>query len=304
MPNRKPSPKPKATSDSAAREEYADAPTMVAELVACDAYHPARLVRRGLWRNMGHWLARAALVGGGSMLVIGLTGPFGVVLAAGLVVPYATVTSVGTHLDQFRGDRALRIRDQVDRWWGPAAQLWPIAFVYLLLGVAFTILANLPGTDAGPQVVAFLGIAFVALAWTESVAFRVLRGGALPDAVGVGIQLAGRRISSYPWNLVRSLTLRRVPPGERFLLHVWMTNVIWTFLSGVIAWVMVVGACEWLGFTRGPGEGVLLLAFLAAGTAAWHSFEAGVGVWVHHYLAYLAEKRGQILAARQALAEE
>ena len=299
-----PSTKAKSPEDSAAREEYADAAAMVAELMACDAYSPTKLVRRGLWRHMGHWFARAALLGGGSGLLIGLTGPFGVVVLAGLVVPYATVASVGSHLDQFRGDRPMRLGVQLERWWTPAARLWPVAFVYLLLCMAFGILASMHRADVGARLVAAGGIAFVALAWTESVAFQVLRGGELPDAVGAGIQRAGRRLARYPAHLLRHLTFRGREPGEGHLLTTWCSTGLWTVMSGLIAWLMIAGLAE---AALGPflQSGLVELAlYLAAGTAAWHSFEAGVGTWVHHYLAHMAEERGLVSAARSALEEE
>lgn len=296
-------PKAKGDRDSAGREEYADAPAMVAELIACDAYHPTRMIRRGHWQNLGHWLARAALVGAGSMALVGLTGPLGVVVVAGLVMPFAVVIAMCSHLDQFRGDRPLRLADQLDRWWMPAAQLWPVAFVYLLLAAAFVILANMNRVDVAAKLIAFGGIGFLGLAWTEAVAFRVLHHGELPDAVGAGIQQAGRRLARYPLDFLRSFTFRRIPAGERQLLITWIRAGVGSLLWGVVLWHAVVFGAEVGLDLPQPGPAVEFLAYLVAGAGGWHSFEAGVGVWVHHYLAYLAEQRGLVAEARKALAE-
>lgn len=297
----KPAPlKVKAAPDSAAREEYADAPSIVAELVAQDAYRPGRLVRRGLWQNLGHWTARALLFGGGSMLLIGLTGPFGVTVAAGLILPFAGVLAMGSHLDQFRGDRTLRLGDQMARWWLTAAELWPVSFVYLLMAAAFGILANMNRIDWAAQAVALGGVAFLALAWTESLAHRILRHGETPDAVGAGIQRAGRRITRSPMHVLQSFSFSRTPPGESWLLSSWMSGIVNTALMAILA-----GA---LALALGPDghrlNATIFLAFLAAGVVGWQTFEMCVGIWVHHYLAYLAEERGLLAEARRALAAE
>jgi hypothetical protein len=297
----KPTDKGKPAADSAAREEYADAPSLVAELIACDAYHPRQLVRRGHWQNVWHWLTRAALVGGGSMALVGLTGPFGVVVMAGLILPYASVLTMGSHLDQFRGDRVLRVGDQVDRWGLTAAQMWPVAFVYLLLSIAFMILAIMNRTDDAARLVALGGVAFLGLAWTESVAYRVLHHGEVADAVGVGLHQAGRRLSTYPMEVLRGLTFRRKDTGEGQLLSTWLRTGLGSLLWGLLIWNLVYfGSAGPAGL---PSVAAEFLAFVVAGAATWHNFEAGAGIWVHHYLAYMAERRGLVAAARKALAE-
>ena len=283
--------KAKAVPDSAAAEELADAPTLVAQLMASGGYRPARLVRAGLWENRGFWWLRAVVVGIGTVGTLFLTSVVSLPIL-GLLFPILVATSLGAHLDQLRSDRPLTTTDQLQRWTGIGVELLPVALLYAILAGLVLLTAATLGQGRLSVLVAVGSLGYLGLAWTGAISHRVLAGGELLHAFRVGLRDAWHAVVRTPEMLGYLVRFRSPPPGARHLVDTWCLTLVATYLvlgfglSTALYPVFMVG---------GPGPMSPLLPLLAGAgvvAATWLTFEVGVGRWVHHYLAYLAEARG------------
>jgi hypothetical protein len=267
----------------------------VAELVAGDVFDPARLVRQGMWRNLAHWWARAALVGCSASALLMGAGPIGLLVLA-LLTPSMLAATVGTHLDQFREDRPLVLREQLERWSRHGAELWPVFLLYLMAGALVIALASPLGVPGG--YLALAGLGFLGLAWSGSMGHRILAGGEVLYSFRVGLRDAIRWSLQVPVGLLRLVTWRGSTPSGLCLVSNFLLTAFASYLAMAIGFSLVFYPLVFGTLVHGPLPATLALA--VGLTLGWHTFEAGVGRWVHYYLAFLAEERGLLAEAPEA----
>jgi hypothetical protein len=267
----------------------------VAELVAADVFEPGSLVRQGMWRNLSHWWARAALVGGTASVLLKSAGPIGALVLA-MLAPSLLATTVGTHLDQFREDRPLVLREQLGRWSRHGAELWPVFLLYLMAGAVVIALASPLGIAGG--YLALAGLAFLGLAWSGSMGHRLLAGGDVLYSFRVGLRDAGRWVLQVPVGVLRLVTWRGPTPSGVCLVSNFLLTAFASYLAMAVGFSFIFYPLVFGAFVHGPLPATIALA--TGLTLGWHTFEAGVGRWVYHYLAFLAEERGLLTEAPEA----
>lgn len=260
--------------------------------MATDTFFPSQMVRSGHWHHLGHWVARSTLVGGATAAAITATGPLAL-LMLGLLLPLGIVASVGAHLDQFYGERALKLEEQATRWYRRGVELLPVYLLDLILLLLTMLAAGIAGATGNPILSAGIGLGgsiFVGMAWTGAVSHRILAGGELRHSFRVGLRDAGHWLATVPDNLGRALRLRATPSGTPSLLGTWVLTAVFSYLAFLLACGLgLTLAIDGLGV--GNGFYSFTCAVTLGASAAWHVFELGVGHWTHHYLAYLAEEQ-------------